>query len=50
MTGRNFEAGHTIAPDHMPNRAQDSACIQEGVHTRPGLATSLLLPGSVVMW
>ena len=35
MTGRIFEAGHTTAPDHMPKRAQDSACIQGGVHTRP---------------
>jgi hypothetical protein len=34
MTGRIFEAGHTTAPDHMPERAQDSACIKGGVHTR----------------
>ena len=34
MTGRIFEAGHTTAPDHMPDRAQVSACIQGGVHTR----------------
>lgn len=34
MTGRIFEAGHTTAPDHMPDRAQDSACIKGGVHTR----------------
>lgn len=56
MTGRNFEAGHTIAPDHMPNRAQDSACIQEGAHTRP---VSLPIPspreqivgvGDLVVW
>jgi hypothetical protein len=31
MAGRLFEAGHTTAPDHMPDRAQDSACIQRGV-------------------
>ncbi|MGL4274796.1 MAG: hypothetical protein ACRCTO_21100 [Pseudomonas paracarnis] len=34
MTGRILEAGHTAAPDHMPKRAQDFACIQGGVHTR----------------
>jgi hypothetical protein len=22
MKGRNFEAGHTTAPDHMPDRAK----------------------------
>ena len=31
MTGRIFDAGHTTAPDHMPDRDQDSACIQGGV-------------------
>lgn len=35
MTGRIFEAGHTTAPDHMPDRAQDTTCINGGVHTRP---------------
>ena len=30
MTGRIFEAGPTTAPDHMPNRAEDIACITGG--------------------
>lgn len=36
MSGRIFEAGHRTAPDHMPERARDPACIQGGVHTRRG--------------
>ena len=36
MKGRNFEAGHTTAPDHMPDRTKRIACIHGGVHTRPG--------------
>jgi hypothetical protein len=44
MKGRIFEAGHTTAPDHMPNRTQDSACIQRGVHTRRLDPTFLLNP------
>ena len=35
MKGRIFEAGHTTAPDHMPDRAKIIACIHGGVHTRP---------------
>ena len=37
MTGRIFEAGHTTAPDHMPDRAKDSACIQGGCPHTSGL-------------
>ncbi len=43
MTGRIFDAGHTTAPDHMPDRDQDSACIQGGVHTRRPMSS--VLPG-----
>jgi hypothetical protein len=32
----HHEAGHTSAPDHMLITNVDSACIQRGVHTRPG--------------
>ena len=46
MKGRIFEAEHTTAPDHMPDRAQDSACIQGGVHTRP--ISSGILDASVL--
>ena len=35
MTGRFVEAGHATAPDHMPDRAEDTACIQGDVHARP---------------
>ena len=35
MKGRNLEAGHTTAPDHMPKRTKNCACIKRGVHTRP---------------
>jgi hypothetical protein len=42
MKGRIFEAGHTTAPDHMPDRAQDSTCIQRGVHTRGRFPGSLV--------
>lgn len=35
MKSRIFEAEHTTAPDHMPERNPKNACIQRGVHTRP---------------
>jgi hypothetical protein len=35
IDGRIFEAGHTTAPDHMPNRDSENACIRRGVHTLP---------------
>ena len=42
MTGHGCGAGHTTAPDHMPDRAQDSACTQGG--------TSLIADTLVPAW
>ena len=36
LKGRNFEAGHTTAPDHMPDRAKKVlAFMGASTHVRP---------------
>jgi hypothetical protein len=42
LKGRNFEAGHTTAPDHMPDRDKENACISGGgprINFQDGLGT-----------
>ena len=36
------EAGHTEAPDHMPQAVRRNACINGGVHTRPAVCVTKL--------